>query len=86
MTVNEVVRRFQAGPLHSDLFSVPGIGTAAHDKLKLAFIDTADQLVGQYFLHNRNRDSFEEYLEDLGLQPRWAKICAHNIHQRFGSM
>lgn len=83
-TVTQVERDFQKNALCSDLETVPGVSRTARDKLRENHINTTEQLVGQFFLHDRDVDYFTEFLEDLGLPNRWASLIAENLKKKLG--
>ena len=85
-TLSQVARDFQKNALCSDLETVPGVGRVVIAKLKENNINTTEQLVGQFFLHNRDEIYFIEYLEDLGILNRWARECAENFTKKFHAL
>ena len=65
---------------------IPGIAERACLILKDNGINTADKLVGKYFLLDRNEVAFIEYLESIGILNQFARECAKNIVTKFEMM
>ena len=65
---------------------MPGIGPAGAAKLKAAGILTTDDLVAHFFLAQRSVITFSAFLQDHGLQRRWADECAANLKKKLGSV
>jgi len=82
-TLSTVERDFKRNAICSDLDTVPGIGRKDEQMLRDHGITTTDQLVGRYFMCNRDVELFIMELEDYGIQSKWAKICATAINEKF---
>jgi len=86
-TPSQVGRNFQNNAINNDLMSVPGVGgRSAMTKLATQSITTTAQLAGQFWMLDRNVEKFTEFLEDCGIQNRFARACAENMKQKFGSI
>jgi len=82
-TVSHIARDFQKYPINSELLTVPGISESSAQKLMTNLVNTTEQLIGQFFLRNRDEVAFIEYLEDVGVPNRWACECAENMVHKF---
>mmetsp|Transcript_32420 Transcript_32420/g.69613 ORF Transcript_32420/g.69613 Transcript_32420/m.69613 type:complete len:91 (-) Transcript_32420:51-323(-) len=82
-SMSQVAKDFLKNALDKDLNSCPGIGKASIEKLKKVGVTTTDQLVGQFFLCNRDEVKFIEFLEDVGIQNKYARECAEKFNAKF---
>jgi hypothetical protein len=83
---NKISQNFQQynlpkGILTSD--QIPGVGNTAVNKLINVGISTFDQLYGQFFLCDRDEVDFIMFLEDLGIDNRWAREITKNMLYKF---
>lgn len=79
-------RRFREQHIDQDLNSVPGLGLAAIVKLNANNLTKTDHLIGNFFLVERDEVKFIEFLEEIGINPQFARICAKAFAQKFGSL
>lgn len=79
---------FLTHPLRNHLKWVPGLWSpTAQSLLHKKHINNAKQLVGWYFLMNRNQDAFQNWLiNDVGLPPFPARSCASMLHSKLKSI
>ena len=72
------------GKLRSDI--VPGIDKHAICFLAESDIESVDELVAQYFFHQRDQDAFARYLQKLGINSASARLCASNLAHKLGAV
>ncbi len=82
-TMSQVARDFLNCALDRNLESVPGIGKKSVDLLREQGIETTDQLVGQFFMTDRNEVAFIEFLESIGIANAQARECAGKFYAKF---
>jgi hypothetical protein len=82
-----VRKDFVLNAVDPDLQSVPGI-TATHffTIFKPNGIETTEQLVGNFFLCNRDPVAFREFLVDIGLEADVAKLVSEKFEKKFGGV
>ena len=83
-TVSQVARDFVNNAIDPDLLSVPGIGKKSVDLLNEQGIETTDELIGQFFMVNRNEVKFVDFLEQVGIPNKQARECAEKFFVKFG--
>jgi hypothetical protein len=66
--LSQVERNFQTNPIDSDLRTVPGLGPAGIRHLNEQNINTTEELVGRFFMCNRDELMFLEWLCDAGIK------------------
>lgn len=82
-----LIQNFLSQPVNSRLRTVPGIGLSVLGKLAFANINTTDQLVGHFWLLERDEIKFIDFLEDIvGIQKRFAIVITENLKKKFGSL
>ena len=83
---NMIELDFQKNALCSDLETVPGITRQFEKALNENRIKTSEELVGRFFMCNRDTEFFIDELQDYGLSPRAAKMCANAISEKFNKL
>lgn len=85
---SEVARRFLNNPIPKQLGpgTIPEIGERAIRSLAMVGITSPDQLVGHFFLQDRDEKLFWEYLEDVGIPSIPARKLAEVFRQKFGEL
>ena len=85
---NRRVSTFHNYPIKDDLLSVPGINQSGINKLRRRCdIYTTNQLVGKFWMLDRNQIRFIEFLtENVGIKYKFAKECTENMTKKFRSM
>ena len=84
----QVARDFQLSALPRELvpYKIPGIGPANMQRLKEHNINTVDELVGHFFLTNRDEEEFAKFLQQLGIAKLFADDCAANLKNKLGGI
>jgi len=82
----QVARNFQKNAIVPSLQTVPGVGPAMEKKFRVNNINTTSQLVGQFFLMERDEVRFIEWLEDLGMMSVYAAVCAEAMTRKFATL
>jgi hypothetical protein len=80
----ERARAFHLNPIDSDLMTCPGISAKSKRLLVSAGVSTTDQLVGHYFLTNRDQVQFTHFLANCGMKWHGAMECAHQVAGKYG--
>jgi hypothetical protein len=77
---------FHSCPLRPDLRLVPGLDSRGIMMLSLHEIRTADQLVGVFFMCDRNQEQFLNKLVTYGIPRTQAGKCTLAVSRKFGSV
>jgi hypothetical protein len=83
-SMGDIARAFLNNPLDPSLNACPGIGPNSKQRLELHGVTTANQLVGHFFLEERDPGMFTQFLCELGIPERFAQECARRINQKYG--
>jgi predicted flap endonuclease-1-like 5' DNA nuclease len=83
-TISQIAHIFQKNMINNNLRTVPGIGPMGERHLKEQGISTTEQLVGRFFLCDRDEVKFIEWLEDARIGHEIARECAENFKRKFG--
>ena len=82
-TLSKFQREFQNNKIDNDLYTVPGIGPGNKKKLERHDIKTTSQLVGQFWIVDRDTTKFIEFLEDMDIRRLYARECAEAMERKF---
>jgi hypothetical protein len=84
----QVAQDFQILALPRELTpcKIPGLGPANVQRLKDHNITTVDELVGHFFLTNRDEEEFAKFLQQLGIAKLFANECAANLKTKLGGI
>ena len=85
---SQVARDFQASALPKELVpgKIPGLKANNIKILKNHNINTVDELVGHFFLTNRDEEEFAKFLNLLGIPKWYANNCAANLKTKLGGV
>ncbi len=85
---SQVARDFQASALPKELIpgKIPGLKANNIKILNNNGINTVDELVGHFFLTNRDEEEFAKFLELLGVAKCFANDCAANLKTKLGGV
>ena len=88
MEINRIARDFQASALPKELIpgKIPGLNKNNIQTLFKNNINTVDELVGHFFLCNRDEEEFASFLKQIGMVKRDADNCAANLKTKLGGI
>ena len=84
----QVARDFQLLQLPRDLTpgQIPGIGPNGIKNLKEHNIQSVNELVGHFFLLDRDEEEFAKFLQQIGVGSQFARDCAATLKTKLGGL
>jgi len=86
MNESTKAQEFMEHKLPSDLIQIPGILPSNIQVLSQNNMYTVDDLVGHFFLTNRDEDDFCQFLRQLGFSKYHASQCAACLKIKLGGL
>lgn len=88
---SQIARDFQTNALPRGKLKpgqVPGID---RDSIRLLYchdheIETVDELVGEFFRHQRDEAAFKRFLTQARVNDQSARVCAASLARKLGSL
>jgi predicted flap endonuclease-1-like 5' DNA nuclease len=85
-TMSAIARDFINNAIDPDLSTVPGLGEKAIKLLNDQGIYTTDQLVGQFFMVNRDEVEFIKFLEECGIKNQFAREVSSKMYSKLANI